>query len=254
MWKMLKVALKFGTMNNSDSRCLLIEDVQTSGEYSQEISTQLSSPIKPRTTIVHQTETTTDSGIDSKLSSSLDHMSLERSESWDLTKTEDEPMVQEEEEEEEEVAEAAKIDTSVSEKPVVAKDFRCYYEQNCAGDTCLHRAILYGYKDVAMKIIDATIHPIYLDMKNCDAQTALHVAVMTRQVEIIKRLVQAGANTSLKDDNHNTALHLACMADDTECAVALLESLLPINIFNPTGIDQLNSVGKSWQRFFMRDK
>lgn len=54
-------------------------------------------------------------------------------------------------------------------------------------------------------------------------QTPLHLAVLTRQPRIVRRLIVAGATVDLRDRVGNTALHLACQTGDFDCVRALTE-------------------------------
>lgn len=54
-------------------------------------------------------------------------------------------------------------------------------------------------------------------------QTPLHLAVLTRQPSVVRRLVVAGASLSPRDRYGNTAVHLASEAGDVDCLRALVE-------------------------------
>lgn len=45
-------------------------------------------------------------------------------------------------------------------------------------------------------------------------QTALHLACLTTQTKIVRRLIASGATINLIDENGNTGLHLACRTGD----------------------------------------
>jgi len=48
-------------------------------------------------------------------------------------------------------------------------------------------------------------------------QTPLHLAVITHQMSIVKKLIEGGADVNLMDRNGQTALHLACQDGDINC-------------------------------------
>ncbi|CAG00120.1 unnamed protein product, partial [Tetraodon nigroviridis] len=52
-------------------------------------------------------------------------------------------------------------------------------------------------------------HP-FLNVQNHQRQTALHLAVITRQPQLVEKLLKAGADPRLVDNSGNTALHIAC--------------------------------------------
>lgn len=48
-------------------------------------------------------------------------------------------------------------------------------------------------------------------------QTALHLAVITEQPLVVERLLKAGCDPMLVDNNGNTALHMACRTGSLAC-------------------------------------
>lgn len=57
----------------------------------------------------------------------------------------------------------------------------------------LHLAILGNYEEAAWAIIRLAPHASFLDFRNDDAQAPLHLAVLTGQSNIVRRLLVAGA-------------------------------------------------------------
>lgn len=51
----------------------------------------------------------------------------------------------------------------------------------------------------------------------CPPQTALHLAVITEQPQLVERLLKAGCDPRLSDDSGNTALHIACKKGSLAC-------------------------------------
>lgn len=80
-------------------------------------------------------------------------------------------------------------------------------------------------------------HPDLLDIINDDGQAPLHLAALTRQSRMARRLIIGGANPSLRDSKGNTALHLACASGDLDTARALTDPLATIerNYLGPHG-------------------
>lgn len=48
-------------------------------------------------------------------------------------------------------------------------------------------------------------------------QTALHLAVVTNQPQLLDRLLKAGADPLLVDNSGNTPLHIACKRGSLAC-------------------------------------
>ncbi|KAG4066794.1 hypothetical protein HA402_012861 [Bradysia odoriphaga] len=95
------------------------------------------------------------------------------------------------------------------------------YVQDADGDTQLHLAILGKYVQAVQNIIRLAPVPAFLDIRNDDAHSPLHLAVLTRQPHIVRCLIIAGAKGSTQDKSGNTPLHLACMNSDKVCVEAL---------------------------------
>ncbi|XP_035732908.1 NF-kappa-B inhibitor cactus-like [Vespa mandarinia] len=106
--------------------------------------------------------------------------------------------------------------------------WQLYYTQDDEGDTQLHIAIVQGFLEAAFSLIRMAPHPCLLDILNDDGQSPLHLAVLTRQPRIVRRLILAGANPSLRNFRGNTALHLTCETGDLSCAKALTDPLSPV--------------------------
>lgn len=55
-------------------------------------------------------------------------------------------------------------------------------------------------------------------------QTALHLAVITEQSEVVASLVRGGCDPQLVDDSGNTALHIACRKGSVTCFSVLTQA------------------------------
>lgn len=106
--------------------------------------------------------------------------------------------------------------------------WQLYYAQDDDGDTQLHIAIMQGYVEAALILIRIAPHPCLLNIYNDNWQSPLHLAVLTNQSLIVRRLILAGADPSLRNFRGNTALHLACVSGDLACAKALTDPLSPM--------------------------
>lgn len=93
----------------------------------------------------------------------------------------------------------------------------------------LHIAIIQGFLEAAaFSLIRMAPHPCLLDIVNDDGEAPLHLAVLTKQHRIARRLVVGGANPGLRDRRGNTALHIACATGDLCAARALTDPLATI--------------------------
>ncbi|GAB1609640.1 NF-kappa-B inhibitor cactus-like [Argonauta hians] len=104
-------------------------------------------------------------------------------------------------------------------------DFDDLCNQDEDGDSILHMAIINGdsklveYYIINVKLLSCT-H--LLDLQNNLYQTPLHLAVITKQYDIISLLVRNGACVDIRDNNGNTPLHIACKEEDIKCVKMLL--------------------------------
>ncbi|KAK3577675.1 hypothetical protein CHS0354_018718 [Potamilus streckersoni] len=94
--------------------------------------------------------------------------------------------------------------------------------QDMDGDTFLHHVIIMEQETFAIKIIDLLCNSDLLNICNFLFQTPLHLAVLTRQTIIVKRLLEAGARTDIQDHLGNTPLHTACQIGDSEIVSLLM--------------------------------
>ncbi|TTY87653.1 NF-kappa-B inhibitor alpha [Bagarius yarrelli] len=85
------------------------------------------------------------------------------------------------------------------------------------GDTYLHLAVIHEAQEMALKLIEMSVRNPFLNRQNYQRQTALHLAVITDQALVVERLLKAGCDPTLVDDNGNTALHVACRTGSLAC-------------------------------------
>lgn len=90
----------------------------------------------------------------------------------------------------------------------------------------LHVSIIQGFEEAAYYLINIAPHPCLFNILNDDSQAALHVAVLTRQWAIARRLILVGADPTVRNLQGNTPLHLSCDRGDINCAKALSFPLL----------------------------
>ncbi|XP_057325988.1 NF-kappa-B inhibitor cactus-like [Microplitis mediator] len=164
-----------------------------------------------------QVDSGLDLGICESLSMDLEKVSLNPLQGKTLTQSEPalEPIEDKEEDNEEKKSFPPKI-----------LQWEMYYQQNSDGDTQLHVAIIFGgFEDAAWKLIEMAPDSRLLDILNDHGQSPLHLAVLTNQVRITRRLILGGANPSVRDIEGNTPLHLACINGDLYSAYALTDPL-----------------------------
>jgi len=104
-------------------------------------------------------------------------------------------------------------------------DWHQYFYPDEDGDTQLHIAIVEGFVEGVFTLISLVPHPSVLDFQNDAAQTALHIAVLTKQPRVARRLVAAGAKVDMRDRFGNTPLHLAAASGDLGSVQALTTAL-----------------------------
>nr|XP_057945329.1 NF-kappa-B inhibitor alpha-like [Doryrhamphus excisus] len=85
------------------------------------------------------------------------------------------------------------------------------------GDTLLHLAVIHEGIEQARQMIKLSHNHPFLNVQNHQRQTALHIAVITEQPQLVEQLLKAGSDPRLADDNGNTALHIACKKGSLAC-------------------------------------
>lgn len=93
------------------------------------------------------------------------------------------------------------------------------------GDNHLHLSIIHGISEVTMQIIGLAPHWDCLNQANNLLQTPLHIAVITRQLPVVRRLICAGASVDVRDQLGNTPLHNACRLGYEDVVRTLLKSV-----------------------------
>uniref|UniRef100_A0A1B6LNK1 Uncharacterized protein n=1 Tax=Graphocephala atropunctata TaxID=36148 RepID=A0A1B6LNK1_9HEMI len=99
------------------------------------------------------------------------------------------------------------------------------FEQNEDGDTELHLAIIHKFIETVYALVRMIPNSKYLNIKNDDRQTPLHLAVLTRQPRLVRLLVCAGASPEELDRRGNSALHLAVQSDDLSSVRAIIDPI-----------------------------
>ena len=102
-------------------------------------------------------------------------------------------------------------------------DVKKVYKKDEDGDTLLHIALIILAPELALYFIDMSPWFTWLNIKNKLSQTALHLAVLTNQVELVRRLVVGGADVESRDKEGNMAIHLACRDNLVNVLRALLQ-------------------------------
>lgn len=99
------------------------------------------------------------------------------------------------------------------------------FTQDDDGDTGLHTAIINYLWQFAIYLISLVKNPELLNIKNSCQQTPIHLAVLTKQPLLVRKLMAAGAQVDVPDRNGNTPLHLAAREGHTLITKALLEPI-----------------------------
>ncbi|KAK6177575.1 hypothetical protein SNE40_015649 [Patella caerulea] len=100
------------------------------------------------------------------------------------------------------------------------------YEPDEDGDNQVHNSIIQRKPIVAVQVISLAASYDWLNQTNKLSQTPLHLAVITNQPDIVRRLMVAGAQVDVRDSKGNTPLHIACTKGFTEITRILLK---PVN-------------------------
>lgn len=99
------------------------------------------------------------------------------------------------------------------------------YQQDDDGDTRLHTAIIQLLTDICLYFISLTPTHTLLNLKNNYIQTPLHLAVITKQDVLTRKLMTSGAQVDCRDHKGNTPLHIASREGYDFFAKILLEPI-----------------------------
>lgn len=124
------------------------------------------------------------------------------------------------------------ISTGSVDSDRVTPEAMVVYGKDEDGDTLLNVAILERQSSLVMEFIKLAPGCVWLDIQNIDMwQTPLHLAVLTNQIDIARRLMVGGADLEMQDCNGDTPLHIACRFGNINMVSVLLS---PIKL-NETG-------------------
>ncbi|XP_055301129.1 eye-specific diacylglycerol kinase isoform X8 [Sitodiplosis mosellana] len=92
---------------------------------------------------------------------------------------------------------------------------------DATGQTALHYACKYGYKDIVKYLISYAPNSIINMVDNTTGHTALHKAVQQKHRNICYMLVAAGASLTMRDANGLTPMMVAFQVEDNDLATYL---------------------------------
>ncbi|KAL4233959.1 hypothetical protein ACF0H5_005614 [Mactra antiquata] len=119
-------------------------------------------------------------------------------------------------------------DESIITQASAEEDHEIYIdptEQDEDGDTVIHVAIVSLLVESALVLIELCEDIFSLDIQNNLRQSPLHLAVLTDQTAIVKALVAKGVDVTLRDQQGNTPLHIACRRGNNDAVSAIVKSL-----------------------------
>uniref|UniRef100_A0A669QF00 Nuclear factor NF-kappa-B p105 subunit n=1 Tax=Phasianus colchicus TaxID=9054 RepID=A0A669QF00_PHACC len=120
--------------------------------------------------------------------------------------------------------------------------------QDDNGDNVLHLSIIHLHRELVKNLLEVMPDMNYnniINMRNDLYQTPLHLAVITKQAEVVEDLLKAGANVNLLDRHGNSVLHLAAAEGDDKILSLLLKhqkASSMIDLFNGEGLSAVHMV------------
>lgn len=95
--------------------------------------------------------------------------------------------------------------------------------QDKDGDTFVNLALIGGNERLACALIDMVPNVECLNIPNSLYQRPVHLAVLTKQLTVLQKLLSKNIDISCQDHQGNTPLHLACRNGDLDCVKAILK-------------------------------
>ncbi len=118
------------------------------------------------------------------------------------------------------------LDTSdKSDQYSSSAGYALWFDVDSDGDTPLFLAIIHKVTEQALRMIRSVPSVDLLDHRNLLQQSALHLAVLTHQPQVVRALVVTGASLDIRDRYGNTPLHLCCKQGDLDSMSALTTPL-----------------------------
>ena len=103
------------------------------------------------------------------------------------------------------------------------------------GDTAIHLAVGHGKLQALRALLDAApdddVRKELLTSKNKDAETPLSLALgaVIKDKDVLRALINAGADLEQRNESGHTALHQAILKEDSASAIFLLENGADMN-------------------------
>ncbi|XP_009687645.1 nuclear factor NF-kappa-B p105 subunit isoform X3 [Struthio camelus] len=120
--------------------------------------------------------------------------------------------------------------------------------QDDNGDNVLHLAIIHLHTELVKNLLevvpDLNCNDV-INMRNDLYQTPLHLAVITKQADVVEDLLTAGADIGLLDRHGNSVLHLAATEGDDKILSLLLKhkKISPmVDLSNGEGLSAIHMV------------
>uniref|UniRef100_A0A8C3T3B8 Nuclear factor NF-kappa-B p105 subunit n=1 Tax=Chelydra serpentina TaxID=8475 RepID=A0A8C3T3B8_CHESE len=113
------------------------------------------------------------------------------------------------------------------------------------GDNVLHLAIIHLHSELVRNLIEVVLDfnsDDIINMRNDLYQTPLHLAVITKQADVVEDLLRAGADVSLLDRHGNSILHLAAKEGDDTILNILLKHKKTSPMINHSNGEGLNVI------------
>ena len=111
------------------------------------------------------------------------------------------------------------------------------------GRSLLYIPIKYNYIKMLELLLffnKSSIGLSLIDIKDKNKLSAIHYAIMFKNIEIIKLLINAGSNMNIKDKSNNTLTHFSIFTKEIEIIRLIVENSKNINDVSNTGESALH--------------
>lgn len=134
---------------------------------------------------------------------------------------------------------------------LVVKMIKLLLEKGANFDACKNISVKFAYAIIASQFerVKELIRDVDINNTNAFGYTPLYIAVIAKQSDIVKLLIEHNASTAVRPSSQNTLLHIAAANGDIETIQLLLQKNIDVDVDNAGKEKPLHCAAKYNQTF-----